>query len=217
MFSGPSQFATEVDSIMLFIIASSVFLLLIITVAMIIFIFKYNRKKHPVAKNIEGNTFLEILWIVIPTILVIFMFYFGFVSFSGARVVPPDAYKVKVLARMWNWSFIYSNGTKSDTLFLAVNKPVKLDLITTDVNHSFFVPAFRIKEDVTAGRQNYLVLRPTRIGSYDVLCSEYCGMNHSKMLAKVVVKDENEFNNWLNGETASLESNKKAKNEPESK
>jgi cytochrome c oxidase subunit 2 len=208
MFSGPSKFATEVDSIMLFITASSVLLLLLITIAMIYFIFKYSRKKNPVVKNIEGNTLLEILWIVIPTVLVLFMFYYGFVSFSEARVIPSDAYNVKVIARMWNWSFSYSNGKKSDTLFLALNKPVKLDLITTDVNHSLYVPAFRIKEDVTAGRQNFMVLRPTKIGSFDILCSEYCGVDHSKMLAKLVVKEENDFNLWLNMGSVPIESNK---------
>jgi cytochrome c oxidase subunit 2 len=198
MFSGPSQFANEVDSIMLFIIASSVVLLLLITVAMIIFIVKYSRKKHPVAKNIEGSTFLEVLWIVIPTILVMFMFYFGFVSFSKAREVPLYAYNIKVTGMMWSWSFTYPNGKKSDTLYLALNKPVKLDLITTDVNHGFFIPAFRIKEDITANRSNYLVLHPTKTGEFDILCSEYCGLKHSAMLSKLVVKEEKDYDAWVN-------------------
>lgn len=217
MFSGPSKFATEVDSIMLFITASSVVLLLIITIAMIIFIYKFSRKRHPIAKNIEGNTFLEILWIAIPTILVMFMFYYGFVSFSETRKIPPDAYNVKVMARMWNWSFSYSNGKQSDTLFLVVNKPVKLDLQTSDVNHSFFVPAFRIKEDITAGRQNYLVLHPTKTGIFDILCSEYCGMSHSNMLAKLVVKDEINFNAWLNSKIESQDTTIKSMSNSEKK
>jgi cytochrome c oxidase subunit 2 len=98
-----------------------------------------------------------------------------------------------------------------------VNKPVKLDLQTSDVNHSFFVPAFRIKEDITAGRQNYLVLHPTKTGIFDILCSEYCGMSHSNMLAKLVVKDEINFNAWLNSKIESQDTTIKSMSNSEKK
>ncbi|MBM2814952.1 MAG: cytochrome c oxidase subunit [Ignavibacteria bacterium] len=197
MFTGPSTYASEVDSIMLFIVASSVALLLIITVVMIYFVFRYNKKRNPVAENIEGNTPLEILWIAIPTVLVMFMFYYGYVAFADIRAVPANSLKVKVLARMWSYSYEYENGKQSDTLFLPNGRATKLDLISADVNHGFFVPAFRIKEDVIAGKINYLVLNPKELGSFDIACSEYCGLNHSLMYSKLVVIPDADFKKWL--------------------
>lgn len=192
-----SGFAESVDYVMLFIVGASVILLLGITIAMIYFVIRYSKKRNPIASQIHGNTILEVLWIVIPTILVLVMFYFGYIVFEQSRVVPKGALNVKVIARMWSWQFEYQNGKKSDTLFLPLNKSVKLGLVSMDVNHAFFVPAFRIKEDVMSGRQNYLVINPSKRGEFDILCAEYCGLNHSIMFAKLKVVSSDEFKNWL--------------------
>ena len=198
MFNGPTQHASDVDSIMFFIIAVSVGFLVIVTVAMIYFIFRYNKKRHPQARDVKESAILEVVWIAIPTILVLFMFYFGLQSFYGIREIPADASNIKVIGRMWQFSYAYPNGKKSDTLFLAKGKNYKLDLITTDVNHSFFIPAYRIKEDLSAGKTNYMVLKPAETGEFDIACSEYCGLNHSKMYSKLIVLEENQYNEWLN-------------------
>ncbi|MCX6155959.1 MAG: cytochrome c oxidase subunit II [Candidatus Kapabacteria bacterium] len=197
MFSGATRHAAEVDGIMFFIVLSSAILLVLITIAMIYFTIRYNKKRNPVATNIEGNTILEVVWIAIPTILVLFMFYYGYVSFADTRSIPKDAMNVKVLGKMWVWSFTYANGKTSDTLYLPSGKAIKLDLLTSDVNHGFFVPAFRIKEDCISGKQNYMVIYPDKTGEYDIFCSEYCGMNHSSMYTKMKVVSESEFNSWL--------------------
>lgn len=186
------------DTTFLIIAGISFFFLAIITVAMFYFIYKYSRKKNPVATDITGNTSLEILWTVIPTILVLVMFFYGYAGFKQMRNAPADAMTVKVTARMWAWSFEYDNGVKSDTLFVPTGKPVKLELNSVDVNHSFYIPAFRIKEDAIPGRKNYLWFEPTEDGEYFVECAEYCGMSHSYMLSKVVSLPQSKYDAWYN-------------------
>lgn len=197
MFSGPTQHAVQVDSVMLFIVVSSVILLLGVTAAMLYFVFRYSRKKNPMPSNIHGNTTLEIVWIVIPTILVLFMFYYGWVIFKESREVPEDAMHITVTGRMWAWEFNYPNGITTDTLFLPVGQSVKLNLVSADINHSFYIPAFRIKEDIMSGRENYMVIKPEEIGSYDIACAEYCGMNHSLMYSKLIVLSKTDYDDWV--------------------
>lgn len=189
----------EVDSIFLFIVSISVFFLLLITFAMIYFTIKFRKEKHPVSENISGNTKLEVLWTLIPLMLVMAMFFYGWHGFKNMREIPPDAMVVKVTGKMWKWSFQYENKKTIDSLlYVPVGRPVKMEIHSADVNHSFYIPAFRIKEDAIPGRVNYLVFNPEQTGSYDIFCAEYCGLNHAYMLGKVIVLPVNEFNDWLN-------------------
>ncbi|MCX7907970.1 MAG: cytochrome c oxidase subunit II [Ignavibacteria bacterium] len=199
MFQTATNYAQKVDYVMLYIIGISFILLLIITISMIYFVIKYNRKKHPIASQIEGNKTIEIIWIVVPVVLVLTMFFYSYGVFKEARIVPPGALNVKVEAKMWAWKFYYENGKVTDTLFIPAGKPVKFTIVATDVNHSFYIPAFRIKEDAVPGRENYMVVHPKEIGSFDIACAEYCGMNHSIMYTKVYVVPEKEFSEWLQG------------------
>ncbi len=185
------------DTTFWLIFGISVFFLLIITVAMFYFIFKYSRKKNPVASDITGNTTLEILWTVIPTLLVLVMFFYGYTGFKMIRNAPENSLLVKVVGRMWAWSYEYENGAKSDTLYVPTGKPVKLELTSTDVNHSFYIPAFRIKEDAVPGRKNYMWFEPKEDGTYQVECAEYCGLSHAYMLSKIIAVPESRFNEWL--------------------
>jgi len=188
----------SVDTTFLIIVGISVFFLALITFAMFYFMYKYSRKKNPVATDITGNTSLEILWTVIPSILVMVMFFYGYAGFKQMRNAPADAMTVKVTGRMWVWNFEYDNGVKSDTLFVPTGKPVKLELNSADVNHSFYIPAFRIKEDAVPGRKNYLWFEPTEDGEYYVECAEYCGLSHSYMLSKVVSLPKDKYDAWYN-------------------
>lgn len=198
MIIAQSDFVKSVDFAFFFIIAVSVFFLVLITVLMIYFVFKYNRKRNPKAKNIHGNVPLEILWTVVPTILVLFMFYFGWVGYKEMSSIPKDAIVVDVTAQMWKFNFKYANGRVSDTLYVPVNKPVKVVLNSIDVNHAFYIPAFRVKKDVIPGRQNTAWFTATEEGSYTIFCAEYCGLNHSYMYTQVVALPENNFLTWLN-------------------
>ena len=114
------------------------------------------------------------------------------------RNVPKDAMEINAIGRMWEFEFDYGDGKISkDTLVLPLGKAIKLNLISEDVNHSLFIPAFRIKEDMVPGYNNFMWFIPTKEGSFDILCAEYCGLMHSAMLGKAVVKSEQEYTNWL--------------------
>ncbi len=198
--SGASSSTGAVDSVFLFIVGISLFFMVLITFLMIYFIIKYNKKRHKTAKNIHGNTILEITWTVIPTIIVLFMFYFGWKGFQFIRTVPQGAMEVSVTARMWSWLFEYENGFQTDTLYVPLNTPVKLRLHSLDVIHSFYVPAFRLKEDAVPGLENYLWFEVEEAGDYDVLCAEYCGLQHAYMLTKVKAIPAEQFQIWYAGQ-----------------
>jgi cytochrome c oxidase subunit 2 len=198
MNSGASTFAGGVDTAFYLILGASVVILVGITAVMVYFLFKYNKKRHPKADtSITGNNKLEIIWTVIPTIIVMIMFYYGWAGFSPMRNVPKDAIAVKAVARMWSWTFEYPNGKKSDKLIVPFNKPVKLDLTSVDVIHSLYVPAFRIKEDVVPGRNNMMWFDANKLGSYDLFCAEYCGLRHSYMFTTVEVVDDAAWQEWI--------------------
>jgi cytochrome c oxidase subunit 2 len=142
---------------------------------------------------------LEITWIVIPTILVLVMFWFGWEGYLETVDVPENAIPINVTAQMWKWSFEYEDGKTTDTLYVPVNQPVKLILNSVDVNHSFFIPAFRLKKDVFPNRERIAWFQAKKIGEYDIACSEYCGLNHSYMYSKIIVLPDEDFNNWMYG------------------
>jgi len=187
---------SQTDTTFLIIISISFALLLIVTVAMIYFVIKYDKKKHPKPENIHGNTLLEVLWTLIPTILVLFIFFNSFSAFKNMRNVPPDAMQITVTGQMWKWTFDYQNGKKTDTLYVPIGKPIKMLIKSIDVNHSFYLPHFRVKEDAIPGRTNYLWFQPNELGDFTITCAEYCGLNHAYMYSKVVVMPEKEFNDW---------------------
>lgn len=185
------------DLTFIIIVGISFLLLALVSAAMFYFIYRYSRKRNPVATDITGNTTLEILWTAIPLVLVLVMFFFGYTGFKQMRNAPADAMTVKVTGRMWAWSYEYENGAKSDTLYVPLGKPVKLELTSADVNHSFYIPAYRVKEDVIPGRKNYLWFEPTEEGRYNVECAEYCGLSHSYMLSLVVAIPKERFETWV--------------------
>jgi cytochrome c oxidase subunit 2 len=197
MFTGASNLAEGVDKTFIFIfIIASVFIIGI-TVFMIYTVIHFSRKKGIPAKQFTGSVKLEILWTVIPLILVMVMFYFGWAGFAPMRNVPEGAMEVTAIGRMWEWEFDYGNGMKSKELVLPVNKPVKVNLKSPDVNHSLFIPAFRVKEDVIPGYDNYLWFIPTTVGEYEILCTEYCGLLHSSMLSKAIVMEQDQYDKWF--------------------
>lgn len=189
--------SNQVDNIFILIISISLFFLLIVAASMVYFVIKYNRKKHPVASNITGNTTLEILWTVIPLILVMIIFYYGWSGFRSMRDVPPDAMVIKVTGKQWIWSFEYDNKKTTDSnLYVPAGKPIKMEIRSNDVNHSFYLPDFRIKEDAVPGRVNYLWFYPAKEGQYQIMCAEYCGLNHAYMLGKLIVMPQDKFWQW---------------------
>jgi len=199
-FQQASTAADRVDAVFLAITAVCVAFLIFITFLMVYFVIKYNKKRHPKGEDIEGNTRLEIVWTVTPTVLFLVMFYFGWTNFDYERSVPRDAMAITVTARQWAYSFTYPNGKQTTQLFLALNKPAKMELHSLDVIHGFYIPAFRIKEDVVPGKRNYTWFTPTRLGSFDIECTVICGVDHANMLSKVVVVPVSDFEKWYFGD-----------------
>jgi len=194
---GASNFVEGVDLAFKIIFGIGIFFLAGITLVMLFFVFRYGRKRHPRAEQLKDNNVLEVVWTVIPLILVLLMFYYGYVAFTPMRDVPADAMPVKVIGKMWSWTFEYEGGKQSPVLVIPLNKPIKLNLFSEDVIHSLYIPAFRIKEDVVPGKNNYMWFKAEQAGEYDILCSVYCGLRHSYMEAKARVVPEAEFQKWL--------------------
>jgi len=194
-----STFATQADKLFLQIFILSLVFLVFITALMIVFVIKYSKKRHPKAEQIEGHTLLEITWTVVPLLLFLAIFYYGWTSYDYSRRAPRDAMVVKVTGRQWTWSFKYPNGKQTDKLYAVLDRPMKLDVNSVDILHGFYIPAFRLKADAVPGRTNTIWFQPTRLGTYDIQCTVICGVNHSSMLSQVEVVRENEFKAWYFG------------------
>ncbi len=189
--------AQAVDNVLIYIFGFSLLLLLGITVVTIYFVIKYRRSKYPEpTSDVHGSWWLETIWTVLPVIIVMTMFWYGWTNYVGLTEVPKDAMEVKAVGRMWSWQFIYPDGRREQKLYVPVNKPVKVLLTSTDVIHSFFVPAFRIKKDMVPGMDTYVWFKATETGSYDVQCTEYCGVGHADMLTTIEVLPEAEYAKW---------------------
>ena len=197
MFTEASNLAEGVDKAFIFIFSVAAIFILGITAFIIYIVIHFSRKKGKAAMQFTGSTTLEIIWTAIPLIIVMIMFHFGWQGFSPMRKVPANAMNVTAIGRMWQWEFDYGNGMRSPDLVLPVNKPVRIGLKSEDVNHSLFIPAFRVKEDVIRGYENYLWFIPTIIGEYEILCTEYCGLLHSGMLSKAKVLNQADYDKWF--------------------
>lgn len=204
-----SEFAPKVDWINNLITDISVFFTVAIVGAMIYFAIVYRRRNgvdHE-TDRIEGSHLLEILWTVVPTIICIFVAAYGFVIYEDLRNIPADkdALVINVQAQKWKWDFEYSNGKKTTGEWVVpVNKPVKLIMTSTDVLHSFFVPAMRVKNDVIPKQYTFLWFKAVKTGEYHTFCTEYCGTNHSSMLANLRVVSQAEYDRWLADDSDAL-------------
>lgn len=202
MFESASNMSGKVDEVFLYITALAVAFLVFITAVMIYFVIRYSRKNSPKGEDIHGNVWLEAVWTGIPLVLFLSMFYFGWTNYRYMRTVPRDAMVIKVIGRQWAWAFIYPNGKQTSELYLALDRPVKLELESSDVVHGFFIPAFRVKQDVVPGKRNYTWFAPTQLGSYDIECTVICGVSHTYMLSKANVLPESNFKEWYFGDAA---------------
>ena len=187
-----------VDPVFMLIFGISIVLLIGITTTMVTFVIRYHRSRAPEpTSRTDGNVWLEIVWVVLPTLLVLAMFYYGWAGYLALRNVPKDALPVTATARQWSWNFTYANGKTSTKLYVPVGKPVRVELVSRDVIHGFYLPAFRVKRDVVPGMKNHAWFVATRAGSYDLFCSQYCGTGHSAMITTVKALPEAEFAAWL--------------------
>lgn len=194
-----STIAGQIDVLFDFILWASVVFFVIVTGASIYFAIKYRRKgsESRITPYVE-NLGLELTWTVIPTILVMIIFVWGFKDYLRLHIVPAHSIEVKVTGQKWFWSFAYPDGpTTVGEFVVPVNQPVKLLMSSQDVIHSFFVPNFRVKMDVLPNRYTVTWFEATHVGEYQIYCTEFCGKGHSEMLGKVKVLPQDEYNKWL--------------------
>lgn len=203
-----STLAAETDALFHFINVTSIILLVGITFAILYFAWKYRRKSDDdVTPVITHNNKLEITWSVIPLIMVMIVFGWGFSGYMNLVTPPDDAYEIRVEGASWNWRFFYDNGAVSvGELNVPVNRPIKLIMSSTDVIHSFYVPDFRVKRDVLPNRYSSIWFEATETGESHIFCTEYCGTQHSNMDGTVNVMSQEEFDIWLEAGNAVDES-----------
>lgn len=187
-----------IDKALAYIIGFSFILWIAITIVMVYFVWRYHEKRHPQAVDSRGNLKLEIVWMVIPLIIVLSMFYYGWESYMGLRNVPPDALNIDVKARMFEWEFDYPGGKQSqDVIVVPEGKAVRLNIESEDVVHSISIPAFRIKVDAVKGLPTYAWFQADKAGEYTIFCTEYCGVGHSDMTATLKIVPYDEYKTWL--------------------
>jgi len=151
---------------------------------------------------IHGHTGIEIVWTAIPTILVTAMAVFSGFALASAEDLPDDHGTIQVTAQQFAWSFTYPelDDRTEGELVLEIDKPMQLVLTAKDVIHSFWVPEFRMKQDAVPGIETTVPITPIKIGRYDVICTELCGLGHSVMRAQARVLSAEDYAKWAAGE-----------------
>jgi cytochrome c oxidase subunit 2 len=201
MLSRLSSTSDAVNGPILFIAATSIFLLVAITLVMIYLTIRYHRRRNPVSSEVHGHKVLEIVWTVIPTLISFGFFWYGWVGYQFIKTAPENSIEIEVTGRQWSWLHEYDNGVQSSELYVPVDQPVKLNLKSTDVIHSYYIPAFKVKQDAVPGVSGLFVwFQANQIGDYDVFCAEYCGLSHSAMLSKVHVMSREDYDAWMQTE-----------------
>jgi cytochrome c oxidase subunit 2 len=199
-----STFALEVDLFYGFMWTLTIVISLGIVAAAAYFVTAYRRKHDDeVGAHIEGHLAMELTWTVIPLFICMFIFAWGASLFLNISRPPDDAMEMFVVGKRWMWKAQHMNGKREiNTLHVPVGKPVKLTMTSEDVLHSFYIPAFRVKQDVVPGRYSSMWFEATKTGEFHLFCAEYCGTEHSRMIGTVVAMEPADYQNWL--ETSAL-------------
>lgn len=194
-----SSLAGWVDGVFFYGLAITVFFTTLICVLILFFAVKYRRGSSADRSNPQThNTTIEVVWIGIPLMLCMVLFFASTYVFYNLYQYPKDASEIYVLGKQWMWELQHPEGRREiNTLHVPVGRPVKLTMTSQDVIHSFFIPAFRIKQDVVPGRYSSMWFKPTKTGTYHLFCAEYCGTLHSGMIGKVIVMEPAAFEEWL--------------------
>jgi cytochrome c oxidase subunit 2 len=177
------------------------FMFSLIMVFMIYAAFAFRRKPDDTtdAAHIRGNMRLEVVWTIIPTIIVLALGGWGATTLSALTKAKTNEVEIAVTGQQWLWSFEYPehDSITSGELVLLVDQPVLLKMTSTDVIHSFWVPEFRVKQDLVPGMETLLRITPTDAGEYTLACAEICGLSHTDMVADVRVLNQNAYNAWV--------------------
>ena len=200
-----STFAPDVDHLLFFLLAVAVFFTVVIFCAIFYFAIRYRRRsEQELPRHVHTGMALEIVWSVIPFGLTMIMFTWGAAIFFKESRPPEDALPIYVVGKQWMWKLQHMEGQREiNELHVPLGRTIKLTMTSEDVIHSFFVPAFRTKQDVVPGRYSTTWWKPTKAGKYHLFCAEYCGTNHSGMIGWIYVMEPQDYQKWLSGGAAS--------------
>jgi cytochrome c oxidase subunit 2 len=201
-----SSIAAEVDALYAFLLIVSGVLTILIAGLIVFYAIKY-RRGSPAARSVGTTHFfvLETIWIVGPLLITLVMFIWGAQLYFKETRPPPDALQIDCVARQWMWKFQHPEGkSEINDLHVPLGQDVRVNMISEDVIHSLYIPAFRIKQDVLPTRYATVWFRPTKVGQYHLFCAEYCGAKHSEMGGVVHVLEPREYQTWLSGGTVGI-------------
>ncbi|MGC2447494.1 MAG: cytochrome c oxidase subunit II [Candidatus Sulfotelmatobacter sp.] len=195
-----SSTAGNVDALFIFLLIVSGLMTLLVFSALVYFAARYRHRKGVMAEQVEGSLPLELTWTIIPLGVFMVIFAWGAVVYFKSRTPPRDATEVYVVAKQWMWKLEHAEGQREiNELHVPVGRDVKLIMTSQDVIHSFFVPAFRMKQDVLPGRYTVLWFRATKPGTYHLFCAQYCGTQHSGMIGSIIVMEPAQYEAWMSG------------------
>jgi cytochrome c oxidase subunit 2 len=188
-----STIAGEVDALYFFLVGLSVVMAVLIATLVVTFAIKFHRRDpDQVGSQVHGGLMLEIAWTVVPFLITLVIFFWGAKVYFVMASPPPETLNIYVVGKQWMWKVQHTTGQREiNELHVPVGRPVKLVMTSEDVIHNFSIPAMRVKGDVIPGRFVQIWFEPTRPGTYQIFCAEYCGTQHSGMTGQVVVMEAN--------------------------
>jgi cytochrome c oxidase subunit 2 len=195
-----SERSVLVDQLFRFMMGIATVVFLIVEGALIYAVLRFRQKPgdETDAAPIHGNNTLEIVWTLIPAVIVAVIGVYSYRVLTDVERVPEDPLVVRVIGQQFSWRFEYpENGVTSTVLHLPVDHPVQFQIESRDVIHSFWVPEFRVKRDATPGQIDELVITPSQLGRYPIRCAELCGSGHAAMVSEVVVESPEDFHAWI--------------------
>lgn len=199
-----STIAWQVDALYLFLVVLTIVFCLLVFGMVTIFAIKYRRRSDDEQpEQNHGNLALELSWTIIPLFIALFVFLVGADVFFRLQRVPADPLEVYAVGKQWMWKIQHESGKREiNTLHVPKGQPVRVTMTSEDVLHDFYIPAFRVKNDVLPGRYTTLWFEATQTGEFHLFCAEYCGTQHSGMIGKVIVMEPTEYHDWLMGAAA---------------
>ncbi|HJW99915.1 MAG TPA: cytochrome c oxidase subunit II [Terriglobales bacterium] len=195
-----STLSPRVDALYFFILAVTIFFTTLVALLILVFAIKYRKEKHPVPTQIEGSIPLEIFWTLVPLGIAMVIFAWGAILFFQETHPPKSSMNIYGIGKQWMWKFEHPGGQREiNNLHVPVGRPVRMTLISQDVIHDFFVPAFRTQMDVLPGRYTQVWFEATKAGTYHLFCNQYCGTKHSGMIGTVTAMPHDDYQQWLRG------------------
>jgi cytochrome c oxidase subunit 2 len=199
-----STIAGEVDALYFFLVGLSVVMSVLIATLVVGFAIAFHRRhEDEVGAEVHGGLMLELAWTVVPFVIAMVIFFWGAKVYFVMASPPRETLNIYVVGKQWMWKIQHTTGQREiNELHVPVGRPVKLVMTSEDVIHNFSIPAMRVKADVIPGRFVQIWFEPTRPGTYQIFCAEYCGTQHSGMIGQVVVMEATAYQTWLSGGAA---------------